>query len=115
MSYLTGDLQFSFILSAFIYFAISVSIVKIIRLRNKDKDGGARGGRNFSFKFWIKDNWEGVVLHFLIATLTIRFTSDMIHYFGIEVLGTEDPMWIYVVFGLLAQTVIDKIQKLIRK
>lgn len=115
-NYLTGNLTISYILAAFVFLFIGIAIVKSIRLMNRKK-GGIRKEK-LSFKYWLQDNYIGVVLHVLVAVSTIRFTSQLVELLGdkIDVLiGTSsDPMYIYLLFGLMFQTIIDLIQKITR-
>lgn len=115
MDYFTGGLEATYILAAFFFLFVGILIVKLIRIANKDKGKGARGGREFSWKFWVRDNWPGIMLHVLIAVIFVRFTAQAVHYFGVEILQqSEDPMWTYVVIGFSMQTIIDFAQKMRR-
>ena len=115
-NYLTGNLTIGYILAAFVFLFIGIAIVKSIRLMNRKK-GGVRKEK-LSFKYWLEDNYLGLIVHALTAVVTIRFTSQFVELLGdkIDVLiGTSsDPMYIYLLFRLMFQTILDLIQKITR-
>lgn len=117
MQYILGDLNISYVLGAFFWMSVGTILVKYFRFQRREK--GKVRKAEVSCLYWLKDNYLGISIHILIALISVRFTSQFVHLAGEKlalVLGNNtDPMYIYLVFGLSLQSLIDALQKLTRK
>jgi H+/Cl- antiporter ClcA len=111
---LLGDLTLKFAFNALIFMGIGVLFIKLFKLTRRKK--GIVREEKFSYKYWIKDNWYDLTLHFLIALLTIRFTADILSLLAdvLPITESKDPMFIYLILGVFSQTAIEFIKKKLR-
>ena len=68
-----------------------------------------------SLKFWWLDNYNSVVSFFLMCFPIIVFTEDLVHWLGLnflpDAMKTENPMYIYYIFGLSFGSILEVILK----
>lgn len=114
MEYLFGDLTLRYVISALLFMSVGIAIVKLVRFTRRKK--GVVRERKLSFKYWLSDNYAGLLLHTFIALISIRFNSDGLSVIGhlLPIQTSEDPMFIYLLLGLSFQAILDYIQKRIR-
>ncbi len=108
-------LTIKFILQALFCMGLGVLFIKWIKYQRKDK-GVSRGGKKFSFKYWIKDNWYDVTLHFLLAFISIAFTNDFFLLIETLLPITENVSiyFKYFVLGSGSQSVFEGLKKIFR-
>ena len=92
-------LEISFIVEALFCMGLGVIFIKWLKYQRKEK-GVVRGGKKFSLRFWIKDNWYDITLHLLLAFISIAFTNDFFLLIGSLLPVTQDVS-IYFKYFLL--------------
>lgn len=117
INHITAGLSLNYILSAFLFLFLAIFLVKLVRYWRRAK--GDLRQPQISFKYWLKDNWVGILIHLFLAVITVRFTSQIVELMGEKIntlLGTNsDPMYIYLIIGFNFQVLLDLIQKFGRK
>jgi sterol desaturase/sphingolipid hydroxylase (fatty acid hydroxylase superfamily) len=63
----------------------------------------------WSWTFWLRDNWKEAILHAVIMFALVRFAAEILAKTGVdsEVINSEDPMWIYLLVGILKSWLLD--------
>jgi len=114
-SYILGDLSINYIIAALLFVGIGFAIVKLISF-NRRKKGEKRNEYDFDIWYWFQDNLPDVILNILVTLVFIRFTNDMVKVINHDLLKFgQDPMFIYVLFGVLQQGLIELFRKGYRK
>ena len=109
-------LTISFITQALFCMGLGVVFVKYLKYDRKDK-GVIRGPKKFDIKYWWKDNWHDVTLHFLTAFISIAFTNDF--FLTIESLlpitGEVSIFFKYFILGVTSQGLLfEGLKKILR-
>ena len=113
-NYLTNGIESSFILAAFFFLLLAFVTSKWFQftIRNVESE---RTPLDPSWKFWWLDNCNSVVSFFLMCFPIIVFTEDLVHWLGLnflpDAMKTENPMYIYYIFGLSFGWVLEAILK----
>ena len=97
-------------LAAIVFIVLGFVTNKVIVFRNRtDKT------KDFSWSFWLKDNWADVVLALLLSFTTVRFTDDILNLVGkyttFDVTFITDAMFYYYIVGLTHQTLLHLARK----
>jgi hypothetical protein len=108
---LLGSLPLTSFIAAMIFALIGFGLQKRLSY-NKGKDS-KRTPKEFSWKFWFKDNWDDILLQFAIIFVIVRFAPDLLLYVypdAVVFFERADTMAIYLVLGFLS-TRITKVIK----
>ena len=113
-NYFTNGIESSFILAAFFFLLLAFVTSKWFQFTIRDKES-QRTPLEVSWKFWWLDNYNSVVSFFLMSFPIIVFTEDLVHWLGLNFLPdsmkTENPMYIYYIFGLAFGSILEAILK----
>ena len=104
-----------FIAKAIFWVFIGLLFIKLIRYQRKDKGVSRCEKKTFNLKYWLSDNWIGILINILFTIISVGFTSDLVAHVNLEYLKFgENPMFIYLLLGFYQQLIIDLIQKVFR-
>jgi len=108
-------LTINFILQALFCMGLGVVFIKWIKYQRKDK-GVVRASKKFDLKFWIKDNWYDITLHFLLAFISIAFTNDFFLLVEslLPITAEVSIYFKYFVLGSGSQSVFEGLKKIFR-
>ena len=113
-NYFTNGIESSFISAAFFFLSLAFVTSKWFQFTIRDIES-ERTPLNPSWKFWWLDNYNSVVSFFLMCFPIIVFTEDLVHWLGLnflpDAMKTENPMYIYYIFGLSFSWVLEVILK----
>ena len=113
-NYFTNGIETSFIWAAFFFLFLAFVTSKWFQftIRNKNSE---RTPVKMSISFWWLDNYNSVVSFFLMSFPIIVFTEDLVHWLGLNFLPyamkTDNPMYIYYIFGLAFGSILEVILK----
>lgn len=108
---LLGNLPVISFVAAMIFALIGFGVQKRLSY-NKGKDS-KRTPKEFSWKFWFKDNWDDIVFQFIIIFIIVRFAPDLVLYLypdAISFFERVDTMVIYLVLGFLSTRITKTIK-----
>jgi hypothetical protein len=113
-NYFTNGIESSFILAAFFFLLLAFVTSKWFQFTIRDIES-ERTPLEVSWKFWWLDNYNSVISFFLMCFPIIVFTEDLVHWLGLnflpDAMKTENPMYIYYIFGLSFSWVLEVILK----
>ena len=113
-NYFTNGIESSFILAAFFFLFLAFVTSKWFQFTIRDIES-ERTPLEVSWKFWWLDNYNSVISFFLMCFPIIVFTEDLVHWLGLnflpDAMKTENPMYIYYIFGLSFSWVLEVILK----
>jgi hypothetical protein len=113
-NYFTNGIESSFILAAFFFLLLAFCTSKWFQFTIRDIESN-RTPLKASFSFWWLDNYNSVVSFFLMCFPIIVFTEDLVHWLGLnflpDAMKTENPMYIYYIFGLSFGWILEVILK----
>lgn len=110
------EITISFTLQALFCMGLGVIFIKYLKYDRKNK-GVVRGPKNFDLKYWFKDNWYDITLHFFLAFISITFTNDF--FLTIETLlpisGEISIYFKYFLLGVTSQGLLfEGLKKILR-
>jgi len=101
-------------LAAFFFLLLAFVTSKWFQFTIRDIES-ERTPLEVSWEFWWLDNYNSVISFFLMCFPIIVFTEDLVHWLGLNFLPdsmkTENPMYIYYIFGLSFGWVLEMILK----
>lgn len=107
-------MDIKFTIEAIFWVVIGLALIKLIRYNRKDKDKKEEP-KAFDFKYWLKDNYRGVLINILFTIISVKFTADIVSYVNLEYLQFGDsPMFVYLLLGFAQQAIIDFLQKIFK-
>lgn len=113
-NYFTNGIETSFILAAFFFLFLAFVTSKWFQFTIRNK-GSERTPVEISWRFWWLDNYNSVVSFFLMCFPIIVFTEDLVHWLGLnflpDAMKTNNPMYIYYIFGLAFGSILEVILK----
>ena len=113
-NYFTNGIESSFISAAFFFLLLAFVTSKWFQFTIRDKVSN-RTPLKASFSFWWLGNYNSVVSFFLMCFPIIVFTEDLVHWLGLnflpDAMKTENPMYIYYIFGLSFGWILEVILK----
>lgn len=101
MNLLLGGLQPQNFFAMLFFAAIGATISILVHSTNRDP-GATRSPFSYDFFFLFKDNWQRIVLNFLLILVVIRFSQ--------ELLGFEIKPFVALLVGIS----FDKLSELLR-
>lgn len=110
LKHLLGDSTIGFYGAALIFIFLGFITNKVIVFKNRtDKE------KQFSWKFWVKDNIVDVIIAFLLSFTTVRFTDELIgivdKYLSFDLSSIKDAMFYYYIIGLSHQSLLHIAKK----
>lgn len=110
IDYLMGGASASYIIAAMLWACIGVVIWKFIHYQRRTLKV------KFDLLYFIDKNIVPLALNFVLTLAFVRFTSDFVQYLNLEFLHFgKDPMFVYILFGLGQQIIIDFLRKKFKK
>lgn len=79
INHLLGDIELHYFLALLTFAMIGVIISLLIHATNRNAES-LRSPYRFNFFFLLRDNWQRIVLNFILIVVTIRFSPDIFGY-----------------------------------
>ena len=112
-NYLSGGMTPAHLFAALTFSAMGWATYKIITAMMRNR-GSQRTPPNWSWRFWIRDNWKEAAQHAFLMFVLVRFAAEIMARTipnSAEVLDSQDPMWVYLVVGILKGYILNFWQK----
>lgn len=72
-----GDMSVQAYFVLFFFMLFGLVFIRVFELATRKK-GSERTPEKFSFKFWLQDNWQSILLSVMTMFLTVRFSSEFL-------------------------------------
>ncbi len=110
IDYFMGGASANYIIAAMLWACVGVVIWKFIHYQRRTLKV------KFDLWYFIDNNLYPLAFNFILTLAFVRFTSDIVEYLNLEFLHFgKDPMFVYILFGLGQQIIIDFLRKKFRK
>lgn len=107
-NYISGGMTPEHLLAALSFAAMGWFVYKSVTAAFR-KVSSHRTPAKWCWKFWIRDNWKEAFQHSIIMFVLVRFAAEILAKSGVsaEVIDSKDPMWIYLLVGILKSWLLD--------
>lgn len=97
--YFTNGIDSNYFVVALFFLYLAFFTAKWVQFSARSKES-KRTPAKVSLEFWLLDNYNSLILFGLMSFPLVVFSKEFVHWLGLNIIHSDNPMWTYYFIGL---------------